>query len=207
MRLAKEVRVPARHGRAFEVKQGQILRLTQKAGPQIVDFNAWNRGNPREMLWAGRTRIIEGAHLTTGAKLWSVEPWMRPMFTIIADTAGLNPAASGACNHDLWYPRCNRGYHMLMYNVGDRRNCHNNIKEAIAEFGLGEEYVHDTFNAFMRTGLNAVTQKYFTEPANAKPSDHMDLRSEMDCLVAISSCPGFTAENINDLILEIYDPA
>lgn len=205
MRLKKDIRVPARHGRAFEIAQGQTLRLTQKAGPQIVDFNAWNRQNPREMLWAGRTRIIESAHPTTGARLWSVEPWMRPMFTITADTAGLNPSPCGACNHDLWYPRCNRGYHMLMYGVGDRRNCHINIKEAIAEFGLGEEYVHDTFNAFMRTGLDPSTQKFFTEPANAKADDYMDLRAEQDCLVAISACPGFTAENINDLVLEIYE--
>jgi uncharacterized protein YcgI (DUF1989 family) len=204
MQLVNEIRVPARHGRAFEVVQGQILRLTQKAGPQIVDFNAWNRKDPLEMFWAGRTRIIEGAHPSTGAKLWSVEPWMRPMFTIIADTAGPNPSPNGGYNHDLWYPRCNRGYHMLMYKVGDRRNCHMNIKEAIAEFGLGEEHVHDTFNAFMRTGLDPKTQRFFTEPANARETDYMDLRAEMDCLVAISSCPGFTAPDIRDLLIEIY---
>jgi uncharacterized protein YcgI (DUF1989 family) len=94
---------------------------------------------------------------------------------------------------------------MLLHNVGDRRNCHLNIKEAIAEFGLGEEYVHDTFNAFMRTGLDPKTHRFFTEPANARTSDYMDLRVEMDCLVAISACPGFTAPDINDLIIEIYE--
>jgi uncharacterized protein YcgI (DUF1989 family) len=102
MKLVEEIRVPARHGLGFEVKEGQILRLTQMAGSQIIDFNAWNRDNPREMFWAGRTRIIEGAHPTTGQKLWSVEPWMRTMFTILADTADHDPSKKGTYKHDLW---------------------------------------------------------------------------------------------------------
>jgi uncharacterized protein YcgI (DUF1989 family) len=207
MKYVEEIRVPARHGRAFKIKQGQILRLTQKDGSQIIDFNAWNADNPREMLWAGRTRIIENAHPTTGHRLWSVEPWMRPMFTIIADTADHSPSPRGSYNHDLWYPRCNTGYHKLKYNVATERNCHINLKEAIAPFGLGEEYVHDTFNAFMRTGLDQKTQEFFVETADARETDYMDLRAEMDCLVALSSCPGFTSPNIRDVIAEIYDPA
>ena len=205
MKLIEEIRVPARHGKAFKIKQGRILRLTQKAGSQIIDFNAWNADNPREMLWAGRTRIIENAHPTTGHRLWSVEPWMRPMFTIIADTADHSPSPRGSYNHDLWYPRCNTGYHKLKYNVATERNCHINLKEAIAPFGLGEEYVHDTFNAFMRTGLDPKTQEFFVETADALETDYMDLRTEMDCLVALSSCPGFTSPNIRDVVAEIYD--
>jgi uncharacterized protein len=207
MKLIEDIRVPARYGRAFKIEQGQILRLTQKAGSQIIDFNAWNLENPREMLWAGRTRIIENAHPTTGNRLWSVEPWMRPMFTIIADTADHAPSPRGSYNHDLWYPRCNTRYHQLKYNVATERNCHINLKEAIAPFGLGEEYVHDTFNAFMRTGLDPKTQEFFVETADAKDTDYMDLRVEINCLVALSSCPGFTSPNIRDVIAEIYDPA
>jgi uncharacterized protein YcgI (DUF1989 family) len=207
MKFVEEIRVPARHGRAFEVKEGQILRLTQKAGSQVIDLNAWNNENRREMFWAGRTRIIEGAHPSEGHKLWSVEPWMRPMFTIIADTADRSPSPNGSYNHDLWYPRCNRQYHLLIYKVGDRRNCHMNLTEAIAGFGLGEEYVHDTFNAFMRTGLDPETQLFFAEAADARTTDYMDLRAEMNCLVALSSCPGFTAPTIRDVVAEIYDPA
>lgn len=207
MQMIETIRIPARHGRAFKLKQAQVLRLTQKAGSQIVDFNAWNADNPREMLWAGRTRIIENAHPSTGNRLWSVEPWMRPMFTIVADTADRSPTTRGAYNHDLWYPRCNTGYHKLKYDVATERNCHNNLKEAIAPFGLGEEYVHDTFNAFMRTGLDPKTQQFFAEPADARETDYIDLRAEMDCLVALSSCPGFTAPNIRDVIAEIYEVA
>jgi uncharacterized protein len=206
MKVVESIRVPARHGRAFEMKKGQTLRLTQQAGSQVIDLNAWNRSNPREMFFAGRTRIIEGAHPSTGSRLWSVEPWMRPMFTIVADTADRTPSLKGSYNHDLWYPRCGPGHYLQMNQVGDHRNCHMNLTEAIKPFGLGEEYVHDTFNAFMRTGLDPTTQKFFLEAADARTSDYMDLKVEMDCLVALSSCPGFTASNIHDVIAEIYEP-
>jgi len=204
MTLQRRIVVPAGHGRAFEVKRGEILRLTQQAGPQVIDFNAWNRENPREMFWAGRTRIIEGAHPTAGARLWSVEPWMRPMFTILVDTADRAPSRRGSRFHDLWYPRCNRRYHQEFFGESDRRSCHRNLTEAIAEFGLGEEYVHDTFNVFMRTGLDPETQTFFAEAADSRPTDYMDLRAEMDCLVALSACPGHTAPTINDVIAEVY---
>ena len=202
--MEKQITIAAEHGRAFEVTQNRILRLTQKAGPQVIDFNAWNRQNPKEMFWAGRTRIIEGAHPTRGARLWSIEPWMRPMFTIIEDTADSTPSHRGSRFHDLWYPRCNRRYHQEFFGESGRRSCHRNLTEAIAEFGLGEEYVHDTFNFFMRTGLDPQTQKFFAEAADSRPTDYVDLRAEMDCLVALSACPGHTAPTINDVCAEIY---
>jgi uncharacterized protein YcgI (DUF1989 family) len=205
-KLLETICIPARHGHAFEVMKGQVLRLTQKAGPQVIDFNAWDRSNPREMFWAGRTRIIEGAHPSAGSRLWSVEPWMRPMFTIIADTADQNPSLKGSYNHDLWYPRCGPGFQKVMGEVGDGRSCHVNLVEAVKPFGLGAECVHDTFNVFMRTGLDSMTQKFFIEPSDARLTDYMDLKAEMDCLVALSSCPGFSDPNIHDVVVEIYEP-
>jgi uncharacterized protein len=204
MTMERQVVIPAQHGRAFEVGQGQVLRLTQKAGPQVIDFAMWNRQNPREMFWAGRTRIIEGAHPTTGARLWSLEPWMRPIFTIVVDTSDHTPSPRGGYLHDLWYPRCNRRYHQEFFGESDRRSCHRNLAEAIAEFGLGEEYLHDVFNVFMRTGLDPETQKFFAEPPNTRATDYVDLRAEMDVLVGISACPGHSAPAINDVVAEIY---
>jgi uncharacterized protein YcgI (DUF1989 family) len=57
----------------------------------------------------------------------------------------------------------------------------------------------------MRTGLDPKSQQFFAEAANARPSDYMDLNVEMDCLVALSACPGFTAPDIHDIIAEVYD--
>jgi uncharacterized protein YcgI (DUF1989 family) len=59
----------------------------------------------------------------------------------------------------------------------------------------------------MRTGLDPKTQEFFVETANARDTDYMDLRAEMSCLVALSSCPGFTSPDIRDVVAEVYDPA
>ena len=94
------------HGGAIEVKQGQVLRISQPDGPQICDFNAFSAEDPKEHFWSGRTRIIENAHLTTYNRLWSMK--VRPMFTIVTDTVEHKPLPMDARSHDLIFARCSR---------------------------------------------------------------------------------------------------
>ena len=42
MRLLESFLVPKATGKAFAVKEGQVLRLTQPEGPQVIDFNAFS---------------------------------------------------------------------------------------------------------------------------------------------------------------------
>ena len=198
--------VPKTEGRGFRIRAGQILRVVQIEGGQVCDFNAWSAENPREYFWAGRTRIIESAHLTKGNRLWSVEPWMRVMFTIREDTVSHAPSPAGARFHDLFYPRCNRRYHQLFFDEHDRPNCHMNLTRVAAGFGIGEELVHDTLNVFMKTGIDA-NDRIFAEEPDAKRGDYVDLEAEMDCLVAISACPGHTSPVLRSLGIEIYEKA
>ncbi len=105
--LVRDLVVPRIEGRAFVVDVGQILRITCIEGSQVADFNAFNRDDPREMFWSGRTRLLQGAHLNVGDRLWSTPPKMRPMFTVIADTVDHRPLPNNARSHDLMYCRCN----------------------------------------------------------------------------------------------------
>jgi uncharacterized protein YcgI (DUF1989 family) len=196
--------IPKATGRAFKVRAGQVLRVIQLEGPQVVDFNAWNADNPEEYFWAGRTRIIEAAHLTRGNRLWSVAPWMRVMCTIVEDTADPTPSPRGARFHDTFYPRCNRRYHQVFFEEQDRPNCHENLTKAVEPFGIGGVLVHDAFNLFMKTGIDG-NDKLFAEMTDAKKGDYMDLRAEMDCIVALSACPGHTSPVLLPVGVEIYD--
>lgn len=54
--LVEQFEVPIRTGRAWKVKAGQVFRVTTPVGPQVGDFNVWNANDPRERLWAARTR-------------------------------------------------------------------------------------------------------------------------------------------------------
>jgi hypothetical protein len=63
------------------------------------------------------------------------------------------------------------------------------LAEAIAPFGLSPEDVPDVFNMFMKVEY-AQDGTYELRPSPAQTGDYIDLEANMDCLVALSACPG-----------------
>jgi uncharacterized protein YcgI (DUF1989 family) len=194
-KLVRDFTIPPRKGKAFLVDKGEILRVICSKGPQIADFNAFNRHDPRQMFWSGRTRILERTHLSVGDRLWSTPPKMEPMFTIIADTVDHRPLPHGARSHDLLYCRCNAKMWELLTGKRGQPNCQDNLSNAIAEFGLTPDYVHDAFNLFMVTGQNDDGHLFFLD-SDAREGDYVELHAEMDCIVALSACPASSSENL-----------
>ncbi len=84
--LIESFEVPIRTGRAWKVPAGHVFRVTTPVGPQVGDFNVWNANDPRERLWAARTRQLQGAHVSTHDRLWSNLPFLRPLVTITDDS-------------------------------------------------------------------------------------------------------------------------
>src|SRR5262249_57349355 len=138
--VVSELIVPRLSGKAFLVEKDHIVRVTCIEGKQVADFNAWNKDDPKEMFWSGRTRLLQRAHLSVGDRLWSTPPRMRPMFTIIADTVEHKPLRRNARSHDLMYCRCNERLHELIRNEKNAPNCNTNIANAIAQFALTPDY-------------------------------------------------------------------
>src|ERR1700733_3551853 len=83
-----EMVVPPREGRAFDVPGGHFFRIVSIEGPQVGDLNLWNAANLTERFFSGKTRALNATHVTTGARLWSALPYLRPMATITYDTLG-----------------------------------------------------------------------------------------------------------------------
>ncbi len=100
MELLDNFLVPKATGKAFVVKAGQILRITQPDGPQVIDFDAFSLEDPREYLLTSATRRYGPSHVTTGDTLWSGGLRERPMFTIVADTIDHQFSESGAITHE-----------------------------------------------------------------------------------------------------------
>jgi uncharacterized protein len=204
LKLVEAFTIPAKTGKAFEVRQGQHLRVIEAEGPQVCDFDAFNLQDPREWFNSAGTRTRVGVHPSTGATLWSRPPWERVMFTIVDDTVRHQTSVAGARGHDLIFSRCT-GKRQLEKYGRVTHGCQQNLAAAIEPFGLDELYVHDPLNLFMKTGLTA-EGKMFHEPPDAKAGDYVELRAEMDCLVAISACPGVSSGgNHYPLGIEIYD--
>jgi uncharacterized protein YcgI (DUF1989 family) len=189
-RLVSEVVVPVRSGRAFVVEAGQIVRFSTVDGPQVVDLNLWCRDDPRERFWASRTRQFYGTHVSTGHRLWSNLPFLRPMVTFIADSIAYGRDDDDAGCHDLLGTRCDPYVSQMLSGEAYDFHCHSNLTRAIAPFGLTEFDVHDVINLFQVTGLMPDDKRYFMKTCPARPGDYVELLAEIDLLMAISLCPG-----------------
>jgi uncharacterized protein YcgI (DUF1989 family) len=192
-------------GGAFEVRAGQVLRIGQgPGGGQVGDLDAWNLHDRREAFHGARTAGYHGMHVTTGDQLWSTPPGERPMFTILEDTVARRRSPRGALQHDVLLGRCSRRVRLWRYG-SDTPGCQEILVAAIEPFGLGPEHVHDAFNVFMYTGIDENDRTFF-DPSDALEDDHVDLRAELDCLVAISACPGRSSgPAATGLVCEIRD--
>ena len=102
-----EVMVPPRDARCFRVPAGHFFRISSVEGPQVGDLNLWNANDISERFYSGKTRALHGTHVSTGDRLWSSFPHMRPMATIIEDTLdwyGID--TFGGSVHDVIGTRC-----------------------------------------------------------------------------------------------------
>lgn len=188
--FVETVRVPMRDGVAWKVPAGHVFRIRVPEGPQVGDFNMWNLHDPRERMWASRTRQLQRAHVSTHDRLWSTLPFLRPMATIIEDTLeNYGEDADGGRVHDLLGTRCDPYVNYLLTGEDFDFHCHSNLVRAILPYGLTEFDVHDVLNVFQCTGLNNDDQ-YFMKPCPAKKGDFLEFFAEIDLLCAMSCCPG-----------------
>ncbi|AWY38657.1 DUF1989 domain-containing protein [Pseudomonas putida] len=198
--LIEQFEVPIRTGRAWKVPAGHVFRVTTPVGPQVGDFNVWSANDPRERMWASRTRQLQGAHVTTYDRLWSNLPFLRPMVTITDDSlAGYGIDEHGGRLHDLLGTRCDPYVNKMLTGEDFHHHCHSNLTRAVLPHGLTEFDVHDVLNIFQCTGLNH-DDMYFMKACPAKQGDYLEFFAEIDLLCALSTCPG------GDLSLPMWGP-
>jgi len=221
MRKIDEIVVAPRDGRAFEVPAGHFVRIVSVEGPQVGDLNLWNAHDLCEHFFSGKTRALHATHVTTGDRLWSTLPGLRPLATITGDTLdwyGFDDDGAGV--HDVIGTRCDPYTNFLLKGVEYHRCCHSNLTRALAAArGLplaeAETHVHDVLNVFMCTGFARDTHRYFMKASPARPGDYLELFAEIDLLAALSACPGGDcgaghsddSASCHPLLVEIHAPA
>ena len=131
-------------GKAIPLKAGQTLHITLAEGPQCVDFNCFNLHDYREAMSVGHMRRT-GFRAHRGSIIWSKPPRYNPMMVFIEKP--------DTCVTDLLAARCHatqfekeRGY------PGLHTNCQDTFAEAIGEYRLCPDDVHDSLNMWMNTG-------------------------------------------------------
>ena len=215
-----EVIAPPREAACFEVAAGQFFRISCIEGPQVGDLNLWNAQDLGERFYSGKTRALHGTHVTTGERLWSSVPAMRPMATITEDTLSWYGIDSfGGSVHDVIGTRCDPYTHNLLAGGQYHHCCHSNLTRALADhadlsLAEAEGHVHDVLNVFMCTGFTRETGQYFMKASPVRPGDHLEFFAEIDLLGALSACPGgdCSAEHSSDaaachpLLIEVFAP-
>jgi uncharacterized protein len=165
-------------GKAVPMQRGQILRIEQLGNGQCADFNAFNLHDYKEHFHTGRTRHLHGLFPAEGDMLWSAPPRERPMFTIIRDTVGTN---------DVQYPRCTGFLYEYQYGFEKHTNCHDILAEAIREYGLTPDDVHDSFNFWMHVGVDE-DEKLYIKRMLARRGDYVELIAHFDILAVPNVC-------------------
>ncbi len=220
MTKVDEVTVPPRDAATFTVPAGHIFRISSVEGPQVGDLNLWNARDLSERFYSGKTRALHGTHITTGDRMWSSFPGMRPMATVIHDTLDWYGIDSfGGSVHDVIGTRCDPYTHNLLAGGQYHHCCHSNLTRALADhMGVApqeaEPHVHDVLNVFMCTGFTHDTGQYFMKASPVRPGDHIDFFAEIDLLGALSACPGgdCSSEHSSDtaacypLLVEVFQP-
>ena len=206
MHKVSEVRVAPRDAGTFEVPAGHLFRICSVEGPQVGDLNLWNAHDLNERFFSGKTRQLHATHVSTGDRLWSSLPWLRPLATITHDTLdwyGFD--ADGAGVHDVIGTRCDPYTNHRLNGVDYHHCCHSNLTRALVQSrGLSlaeaECHVHDVLNVFMCTGFSHGSHQYFMKASPVRPGDFIEFFAETDLLGALSACPGgdCSAEHSSD---------
>ncbi|SSC73631.1 unnamed protein product [Ciceribacter sp. T2.26MG-112.2] len=191
-----EVTVPPREGATFSVPKGHFFRILSIDGPQVGDLNLWNANDLTERFFSGKTRALHATHVTTGNRLWSTLPNLRPMATVTHDTLGWYGFDEfGGSVHDVIGTRCDPYTNRLLLGGDYHHCCHSNLTRALAgtkgmSFAEAEPFVHDVLNVFMCTGFTADTHQYFMKASPVRPGDYIEFFAEIDLLGGLSACPG-----------------
>jgi uncharacterized protein YcgI (DUF1989 family) len=189
MRIAEQFVIPARHGRAFVVRRGQVFRIFPMEDGQVGDCVFYNAVDHREWFHVGQSWAINGILGTGTSKsfrhFYSKPPRENVMMTVLEDTYANHWGNMGG--------RCSSRLYQLRDKIATgHRSCQENLAQALAPHGLTGDDVMDVFNVFMNVDLHA-DGSFRIRPSTVTKDDYIELRAEMDILAAVSACPADTS--------------
>jgi uncharacterized protein YcgI (DUF1989 family) len=171
--------IPARRGKATFLRKGQSIRVINTHGAQVVDTWAFTAGMLTEFMSMEHTRATltkmiprPGDGLYTNRR--------RRILTMTEDTSlGAHDTLMAACDSERYILLGVKEYH---------DNCTDNLVAAMQSLGLTPPECPSPLNLFMNIPWTPNGKLSF-DPPTCKPGDHVTLRAELDCIVAMSACP------------------
>ncbi|WP_342433344.1 urea carboxylase-associated family protein [Neobacillus sp. FSL H8-0543] len=175
----KEHQIKSKTGYSLTLQKGQTIKVINVEGQQIADFIAYNMHDFMERLDPVATRdALQSTDIKEGGILYS--NLYRPMLTLLKDTVG---------KHDLLSPACRPEMYKLLFNKEKPlENCYYILNKALSNYNVPAPRQHYPFNIFMNTVIDKVNQ-ITVKTSLSSAGDYVELRAEMDLIIAISACP------------------
>ena len=171
--------IKAGTAQAVDLAKGDVVRVVNSEGHQVVDTWAFAADRPSDHLSMEHSRSATYRILyQPGDTLMSAS--FRPMLTILADTS---PGI-----HDTLHAACSAESNVFYGAPASHPNCQDNLKSVMAARGVDLVTIPCPWNLFE----HAVVQSdgsLMDEPSAAKPGDYVELRAEMDLVLVCSACP------------------
>ena len=162
------------------IRRNQHLRIVDLKGNQAVDFLIYSADDPVERYGAAETMSAQGnVYLTTGSVLRSNEG--NPLMTIVGSTVERHDTVGGACSRESNSLRY--GHH-----TNHQHACVDNFIFLHTDREMGKRDMVPNINFFMNVPVEADGSLGIVDGISA-PGLSVDLRAEMDVLVAVSNCP------------------
>ncbi|NHN87945.1 urea amidolyase associated protein UAAP1 [Acetobacter conturbans] len=157
--------------------RGQALRLINSSGNNGVSVMVWNADDFSERYNAGDTIKLQWTTcLTTGRVLFS--DMGRVLASIIGDSCGYSDTLVGGST-----PQSNE----KNFDDASLRNTRNNLRLIAGKYGMAQKDVASCITFFSHVSAQADGRLKWIE-GDVKPGQHVDLRAEMNLLVAVSNC-------------------
>jgi urea carboxylase-associated protein 2 len=170
--------VPAGWYATVRLRRGEALRVVDESGLASVSLIGWRAEDTSERInCADTVKVQWSAAISKGRVILS--DMGRVFLSLIEDTSGA---------HDLLCGGSTPASAAAAFGPAALRNTHDNFVAAAAKIGLGLRDIPPcvTFFAPVSVGDNG----RFTWNADRKrPGDFVDLRAEMNLVLALSNCP------------------
>lgn len=163
---------------ATRVERGQVLRLLNPQATAGVSVMIWNADDTSERYNAGDTVKVQWtAELRKGRVLFS--DMGRVLASITEDTCG---------RHDTLVGGSTSKSNLEKYCDASLRNSRDNLMLAAGKYGLSRRDLAPCISFFAPVSTDAEGRFGWNESV-LQCGDFVDLRAEMNLLIAVSNCP------------------
>ncbi len=157
--------------------RGEALRIVNLQGSSAVSVIAWNADDLSERInYADTVKVQWSASLRKGRVMLS--DMGRVVFSIIEDTSGAHDAIIGGSTAESNARKYGEGF----------RNSRDNFILAAGKHGMARRDVPHSVTFFAPVGVDA-NGRFTWNADKRKAGDFVDLRAEMNLIVALSNCP------------------